>query len=58
MPTYEYRCALCNALMILMRPVDERDNLVTCPSDDQEMMRQISAVPVHFKSGGFYKTGG
>ena len=57
MPTYEYRCNECNALQVLSRNVDDRDNEVLCPMDSKVMDRVWNPTPTHFKTGGFYSTG-
>ena len=57
MPTYEYRCGVCEALQVLSRNVDDRDNEVLCPMDSKVMDRVWNPTPTHFKTGGFYSTG-
>lgn len=58
MPTYEYRCDDDKTLLTLSRGVDDRDDLVECPSCNREMRREYNAVPIKFNGTGFYSTGG
>ena len=58
MPTYEYRCGNCQALQVLIRKLDERNDEVLCPVDNHVMVRVFNPTPTHFKTGGFYSTGG
>jgi len=58
MPTYEFICPICGTTRELSRHVDDRDDLVSCPKCNREMVREYQANPVHFKGTGFYSTGG
>ena len=60
MPTYEYYCSNCNISFEDYKKVDERDNWRNCPQCDkiENVTRVIQATPTHFKSSGFYSTGG
>lgn len=56
MPTYDYECAREGKVMEFTLPVNhEPPKCDTCGST---MTRVYSAVPIHFKGSGFYKTGG
>lgn len=57
MPTYEYRCKECNAMFVMSREVDERDEPVSCGCG-WEARRVYSPPAIKFKGTGFYKTGG
>lgn len=59
MPTYSFICDTCNENVDLMLPVDQRDVLRNCPRcAGGQLLRIITAAPVHFKGSGFYSTGG
>ena len=58
MPSYEYRCDTDKSFVVLSRNIEERDDKVECPDCRSAMTRQLQANPIHFKSKGFYKTGG
>lgn len=56
MPTYDYECAGEGRVIEFTLPVNhEPPKCDTCGST---MTRVYSAVPIHFKGSGFYKTGG
>lgn len=57
MPTYEYRCGKCNALTVIPRTIDERDDEVKC-SCGFKSTRIYNTPGIQFKGTGFYKTGG
>lgn len=58
MPSYEYRCNKCLSSVTFQRPVEERDESVSCPQCGLETTRVYNAPGVQFKGTGFYKTGG
>lgn len=55
MPSYDYVCQTCGGTTTVQREMGE-DREPTCCG--QIMSRIWTATPVHFKTGGFYKTGG
>lgn len=57
MPTYEYRCNKCMALVVLSRKAGERDEEVTCVCGNTSS-RIYSTPSIRFKGSGFYSTGG
>ena len=56
MPTYDYRCMLCNELTTLARSIEERDNEVKCEACGNPAQRIFNTVNAVFKGGGFYST--
>ncbi|MFV0405454.1 MAG: FmdB family zinc ribbon protein [Propioniciclava sp.] len=55
MPTYQYRCADCNAdLEVVQRFTD--DALTVCPTCQGNLRKVFNAVGVVFKGSGFYAT--
>lgn len=55
MPTYDYKCRVCDTILELKVPFDERDN-ATCPDCMNILIRQLSIPSVQFKGTGFYST--
>ena len=55
MPTYEYKCEVCGSVIDFFKEMGE-DREPSCCGNI--MTRIWSPTPVHFKSSGFYKTGG
>jgi putative FmdB family regulatory protein len=59
MPVYSFICNTCNHQVDKHLDIDQRDILINCPSCvTGQLIRTITAAPVHFKGTGFYKTGG
>lgn len=59
MPVYSFICNMCNHQVDKHLDIDKRDILINCPSCvTGQLIRIITAAPVHFKGTGFYKTGG
>jgi putative FmdB family regulatory protein len=56
MPVYEYRCMMCNELLELKRPIEERDDQVKCSACGNPAQRVYHSVNAVFKGGGFYST--
>ena len=54
MPTYEYRCPLCNLQMELELPMEH--DLVRCQDCGAQANRIYSAPGLVFKGKGFYRT--
>ena len=54
MPTYEYRCPLCNLQMQLELPMEH--DLVRCQDCGAQANRIYSAPGLVFKGKGFYRT--
>lgn len=55
MPIYDYKCNSCgNAFETRQSFHDEP--VASCPACGKSAERQITAVAVHFKGSGFYKT--
>jgi putative FmdB family regulatory protein len=53
MPTYDFKCNFCGTT------VESKSNVPdACGLCGETMVRLWSATPVHFKSTGFYSTGG
>jgi len=52
---YDYKCEVCGGQQEIERPIGD-DTVPVCCSTS--MTRLWSATPVHFKTGGFYSTGG
>ena len=55
MPTYEYRCASAGHRFELFQSFGDEGG-ADCPVCGSSSERVISAVAVHFKGSGFYKT--
>jgi len=59
MPMYGFICDTCNETTDKNLAIDQRDVLYRCPACvTGQLIRIITAAPVHFKGTGFYKTGG
>jgi len=56
MPTYEYRCMLCNEVTEAKRPIEERDTETKCASCGNPAQRIYNSPNAVFKGGGFYST--
>jgi putative FmdB family regulatory protein len=56
MPTYEYKCMLCNTYFTIKRSIDERDNEALCLACNNPSIRVINVAGMIFKGGGFYST--
>jgi len=56
MPKYDYECNDCDYDIELSHPIDAETPV--CKFCGQELRKIFSAVPVQFKGGGFYSTGG
>lgn len=55
MPTYEYKCKVCGGTQEIAKAFGDDTVPVCC---NESMDRVWSSTPVHFKTGGFYSTGG
>ena len=55
MPIYDYRCIAC-AHRFEARQSFNDDPVAQCPACGENSERLITAVAVHFKGSGFYKT--
>ena len=55
MPTYDYRCSICNMVQEVIRQYGEDHKPVCC---GVIMDRVWTSNPVIFKGDGFYSTGG
>lgn len=53
LPTYDFQCKSCGNLV----EVQTREP-IPCTFCGETMVRLYTAVPIHFKGTGFYKTGG
>lgn len=53
MPTYDYRCSICNGVQEVLRQYGEDHKPVCC---GVIMERVWTSNPVIFKTGGFYST--
>lgn len=56
MPTYEYECKTDNIKQELILSMNHEKP--KCEICGQDMTQVFFAAPVHFKTGGFYSTGG
>ena len=56
MPTYDYECPGEGEVKEYNLPVNHEPP--KCETCGATMNRVYSAVPIHFKGSGFYKTGG
>jgi len=55
MPTYDYKCNECGSTREIQKDFGDNTEPTCCQAT---MTRVWSAIPVHFKTGGFYSTGG
>jgi putative FmdB family regulatory protein len=55
MPAYDFKCTACSKVFEVTRPSSD-DSPVACPECSSPTKRVFSAVGVHFKGSGFYKT--
>jgi putative FmdB family regulatory protein len=56
-PIYEYRCPKDGTHMEIRKEFHD-DTDPDCPICKQPLRKVFTPVPTHFKSSGFYKTGG
>lgn len=56
MPSYDYRCMMCNELTEASRPIEERDDQVKCKKCGNPAQRIYNSPNAVFKGGGFYST--
>jgi putative FmdB family regulatory protein len=54
-PIYDYRCTSCGHRFESRQGFDD-DPVAQCPACGERSERLITAVAVHFKGSGFYKT--
>jgi putative FmdB family regulatory protein len=55
MPLYDYQCSTCRHAFEMRQSIDA-DPRATCPSCRSVSRRKFTAVPVIYKSAGFYTT--
>ncbi|MBM3960154.1 MAG: zinc ribbon domain-containing protein [SAR202 cluster bacterium] len=55
MPIYDYKCSSCGKTFETRQSFYD-DPVASCPVCGKSAERQITAVAVHFKGSGFYKT--
>jgi putative FmdB family regulatory protein len=55
MPAYDFKCTACSKVFEVTRPSSD-DSPLACPECGSPTKRVFSAVGVHFKGSGFYKT--
>lgn len=55
MPTYGYRCAVCNHEFEVMQRMSDAP-LTTCPECQGRLQKLLYPVGVQFKGSGFYTT--
>ena len=55
MPTYEYKCSLCQHRFERRQRFDE-EPVAVCPQCQGKARRVIHSIPVIFKGSGFYTT--
>jgi putative FmdB family regulatory protein len=55
MPRYDYECNTCGGQQEIERSFGDDTTPICCGAS---MSRLWSTTPVHFKTGGFYSTGG
>jgi predicted nucleic acid-binding Zn ribbon protein len=53
MPYYDFECKVCTKIIEINEPTPP-----PCTSCGNMMIRVWSPIPTHFKTGGFYSTGG
>ena len=56
MPTYDYKCTKCGDEVVHFHGINEDKNY-ECNKCKGSMIKQISAVPTHFKGRGWAKDG-
>lgn len=57
MPTYEYKCPICNKIEIHFHKMEQTPKVLCVGCSNSEMQKSIcSAVGLHFKGSGFYQT--
>ena len=57
MPTYEYECDKCRALIEITHYMDDVGKEQRCPHCDNVLKRIISSSNFTLKGGGWYKDG-
>ena len=55
MPKYDYKCNVCGSIQEITKDFGDDTVPVCC---QQSMVKIFSSTPVHFRTSGFYKTGG
>lgn len=54
MPIYQYKCKKCEAVMDIVRSMEDRDKEVECMKCGGESHREVSSVaPAQFKGRGW-----
>lgn len=54
MALYEYICKSCNASEVVIRGVNDKENVINCKACDIPLNRVYSSIGVSFKGSGFY----
>jgi putative FmdB family regulatory protein len=54
-PRYDYKCEVCGSVQEITKDFGDNTVPVCC---DASMTKIFSSTPIHFRGGGFYKTGG
>lgn len=55
MPTYEYKCVICDATKEVQKPISEASIVELCDCGSA-MIKQYGTFGIQFKGSGFYKT--
>lgn len=55
MPTYEYKCILCETVKEMQKPMDQANWVELCECG-AAMIKQYNTFGIQFKGSGFYKT--
>lgn len=56
MPTFDFRCAKCNAMFEFARPFGSKLKPVCPECKSKKTEKMLSPPAIHFKGAGFYKT--
>lgn len=56
MPTYEYKCIICEHSKEVNKPMDKATITELCDKCGAAMIKQFNTFGIQFKGSGFYKT--
>ena len=56
MPTYEYKCVICEHAKEVNKSIHEASMTELCDKCGAAMVKQFGTFGIQFKGSGFYKT--
>lgn len=58
MPTYEYKCIICEYTKEVNKPINEATTVELCEKCGAAMIKQFNTFGIQFKGSGWYSKGG